>query len=117
MGIKIPQITKPKWLRLELLALFAISGLVLVFTVYFSLARYLGFSSEMLDLGNMSQAVWSATQGKPLVYTSINGPLSRIAWHGELIYYLLAPLYALIPSPVTLLVFQGILVYIMRLYQ
>jgi uncharacterized membrane protein len=88
------------------LLFFAIS-LAFAYTAVFSVIRYLGFNAEMLDLGHMSQAIWSATQGQPLVYTYINGPASDLAKQSEFIYLLLMPFYALLPSPITLLVLQA----------
>ncbi len=74
------------------------------------IARYLGYNAGMLDLGNMSQAIWSATQGQPLVYSSPRGMnLSRLSGHAELIYFLIAPLYALWPDPRTLVIVQALL--------
>jgi uncharacterized membrane protein len=55
----------------------------------------------------MSQAIWSATQGKPLVFTQFLGSTSRLAGHAEVFYFLLAPLYALFPRPETLLIVQA----------
>lgn len=83
--------------------------LVLGGLVWLSIARYRGYNIGMSDLGNMSQAVWSSTQGKPLVFTSEHGPLSRLAIHVELFYFFLAPFYAIFPSPAMLLVFQAML--------
>ncbi|NJN66859.1 MAG: DUF2079 domain-containing protein, partial [Chloroflexaceae bacterium] len=77
--------------------------------LWLSLARYQGYNAGMLDLGNMSQAVWSGTQGKPLVVTFPDGPLSRLAHHVELVYYLFVPFYALWPDPQLLLTGQALL--------
>jgi len=77
--------------------------------VWLSVGRYRSYNAGMLDLGNMSQAVWSATQGRALECTYGDGTLSRLAHHVELIYFLLAPLYAAFPSPITLLVLQAVL--------
>jgi uncharacterized membrane protein len=74
-----------------------------------SIMRYRAYNAGMQDLGNMTQSIWSATQGKPLEFTFRNGPYSRLAHHVEVIYFLLAPLYALFPSPITLLIFQSLL--------
>lgn len=74
-----------------------------------SAATYLGYNAGMLDLGNMSQAIWSVTQGQPLVFTSEDGPTSRLAVHVEFIYYLFALPYALWPSPLLLLIAQAVL--------
>ncbi len=73
------------------------------------IASYMGYNSSMLDLGNMSQAIWSATQGQPLVFTYINGPTSRLSLHVEIIYFLLALPYALWPDPRLLLIIQAAL--------
>jgi uncharacterized membrane protein len=77
--------------------------------VWLSVLRYRGYNFSAFDLGNMSQAVWSAGQGRPLIFTSEGFPWSRLALHVEIFYFLLAPIYALWPSPVTLLVIQAVL--------
>jgi uncharacterized membrane protein len=75
-----------------------------------SIARYLGYNAGMLDLGNMSQAIWSATQGQPLLYSTAQGAnASRLSGHVEAVYFLFAPLYALWPDPRLLLVVQAAL--------
>ncbi len=75
-----------------------------------SIARYVGYNAGMLDLGNMTQAIWSATQGKPLLFTQPPaGTVSRLAGHFEVIYFLLALPYALWPDPRILLVLQAAL--------
>lgn len=74
-----------------------------------SVMRYTGYNAGMLDIGNMSQAIWSVTRGRPLEFTYVSGNFSRLGHHVELIYAFLAPLYALWPSPITLLVFQTLL--------
>lgn len=74
---------------------------------WLSILRYTGYNAGMLDLGNMAQAIWSGTQGKPLVVTFPDGPLSRLALHGELIYYAFVPLYAVFPDPRLLLAIQA----------
>ncbi len=88
------------------LALIAAGGML----TWLSLARYAGFNAGMLDLGNMAQAIWSATQGRPLMYSDPAGvSLSRLTGHVELIYFLFAPLYALWPDPRLLLIAQAAL--------
>ena len=74
-----------------------------------SILRYLAYNAHMFDLGNMTQAIWSSTRGRPLEFSYRDGILSRLALHAELIYFLLTPLYALFPSPVTLLLTQALL--------
>lgn len=90
--------------------LFTLCGFMVLGALgYLSVARYRGYNVLMSDLGRMSQAVWSGTQGEPLLFTSSDGPTSRLGLHVEVIYFLLVPLYALFPSPITLLIIQAAL--------
>lgn len=57
----------------------------------------------------MGQAIWSVGQGQPLIFTTEGVAWSRLALHVELIYFLLVPLYALFPSPITLYLVQAAL--------
>ncbi len=77
--------------------------------LFLSVQRYRAYNAHMLDLGNMAQSVWSATQGKPLTFSYNGRSVSRLALHVELVYFLFAPLYALFPSPITLLTIQALL--------
>jgi uncharacterized membrane protein len=84
--------------------------LVSLMLSWLSIARYVGYNAAMFDLGNMTQAIWSGSQGQPLLYSRPEGfAASRLAGHVELGYFLLAPIYALFPDPRTLLVFQALL--------
>jgi uncharacterized membrane protein len=76
---------------------------------WLSIARYMGYNAGMLDLGNMAQAIWSGTQGEPLVYTKSSGPFSRLSGQFELFYFLFVPFYALWPDPRLLLGGQALL--------
>lgn len=72
-------------------------------------ARFHGYNSGMLDLGNMSQAIWSVVQGQALRHTNPAGNVSRLGGHVELIYFALAPWMGLWASPVVLVVAQAVL--------
>jgi uncharacterized membrane protein len=76
---------------------------------WLSVLSYKGYNLSAFDLANMSQAIWSATQAEPLIFTSEGFRWSRLALHVEMFYFLLAPVYALLPSPLTLLVIQAVL--------
>ncbi len=91
------------------LLLIMLMGLVGVMMTALSIARYRGYNTAMEDLGNMAQAIWSGTQGQPLLFTYFCHPVSRLGLHAELLYFLIVPLYALIPSPITLLTLQAVL--------
>jgi uncharacterized membrane protein len=90
-----------------ILALFII--VVGVMLALLSVQQYRGYNDGMNDLGNMSQSIWSATKGLPLEFTYNNGQLSRLGLHVELIYFVISPLYALFPDPITLLILQSFL--------
>ena len=87
-------------------------GLMLAFggmLTTLSLMRYVGYNAGMLDLGNMSQAIESVMRGQPLVFTYLDGNMSRLALHVEWFYFLLAIPYALWPDPRLLLMIQAAL--------
>jgi uncharacterized membrane protein len=96
----------------RIVPLAALVGLMMVLggmLVFLSVARYVGHNAGMLDLGHMSQAIASVRRGEPLVFTYLQGPMSRLALHVEWFYLLLAPLFALWPDPRSLLVAQALL--------
>ncbi len=75
---------------------------------WLSVARYQAYNIGMYDLGNMAQAIWSASQGEPLLYSRPEGMrASRLAGHVELGYLLLAIPYRLWSDPRLLLVIQA----------
>ena len=83
--------------------------LITVMLATLSVLRYISYNARMFDLGHMAQAIWSSTRGRPLEFSYRGETLSRLALHVELIYFLLTPLYALFPSPITLLLVQAFL--------
>lgn len=94
------------WVKVVLPLVIIFVGVMLA---TLSVQVYRGYNDGMNDLGNMSQSIWSATQGRPLEFTYMNGQLSRLGLHVELIYFLIRPLYALFPQPTTLLILQSFL--------
>jgi uncharacterized membrane protein len=70
-------------------------------------SRYEDFQFARFDLGNMVQAVWSTAQGRPLEATDMAGEQSvRLASHVDPILVLLAPVWILAPSPLSLAAVQ-----------
>ena len=68
---------------------------------------YLDFRLARFDLGNMVQAVWSTAQGRPLEITDGGGEqMIRLGSHVDPILVLLAPLWMLFPTPLTLAAVQ-----------
>lgn len=75
---------------------------------FLSIRRYTAYNAGMYDLGNMAQSIWSATKGHPLTFTCRGAQHTRLAFHVEFFYFLIAPVYALFDSPVTLLILQSV---------
>lgn len=90
--------------------MLGLSLLIFICLAWLSVARLNGYNMGGFDLGNMSQAIWSVSAGRPLVFTTEGFAWSRLAFHVELFYLLLAPLYALWPAPSLLLIIQAALV-------
>lgn len=92
----------------------AVGGLAAVFAATFialSLLRHRGFFTARYDLGNMTQAVWSASRGELFTVTDPAGAqVSRLGAHVEPILGLFAPLWRIWPSPEMLLVVQAVAV-------
>ena len=77
-----------------------------------SVARHRAFFTGRFDLGNMTQAVWSTTQGRPLETTdaATGEQFVRLGAHVDPILAVFAPLFWVWPSPEMLLVAQAIIV-------
>jgi uncharacterized membrane protein len=66
------------------------------------------FETGRFDLGNMTQAVWSTVEGRPLDVTELGGDqISRLGAHVDPVLALFAPLWLVWPSPTMLLVVQA----------
>ena len=89
--------------------LFLIFILAFVVLGSLSILRYEGYNAAILDLGYMSQAVWSASQGDLLLVSYPQSIQSRLTGHSEIIYFVVAILYKFFPDPKTLLLIQSFL--------
>jgi len=70
-------------------------------------SEFVEFRLARFDLGNMVQAVWSTAHGRPLEVTSGTGDqMVRLGGHVDPILALLAPLWLLAPTPLTLAAVQ-----------
>ncbi len=75
-----------------------------------TVCRYLTQSTPNYDFGIFSQMFYyMKTTLQPLVTCERDMLLSHFAVHASPIYYLFLPFYALFPSPVTLMICQGVL--------
>lgn len=59
-----------------------------------------------IDLANLNQAVWSTVAGHPYHMTTQEGITSRLGLHVEPILLAMIPLYAVAPTPKTLILVQ-----------
>ena len=74
-----------------------------------SVLRHEAFATGRFDLGNMTQAVWSTTQGRFLETTDLSGTqISRLGAHFDPILAVFAPLWWLWPDPTLFLVTQAV---------
>jgi uncharacterized membrane protein len=71
-----------------------------------AITRHAGYLSHRFDLGNMVQAVWSTSQGRPLDMTdgSTGEQINRLAAHIDPILVLFTPFWWIHPAPETLIV-------------
>ncbi len=92
--------------------LFGMTILYIAYFTWISFLRYDHFYTGRFDLGNMAQTVWNTTQGRIFQFTNPDGVeiVSRLAFHADFLLILLAPFYALFPTPKTLLFIQTVVV-------
>lgn len=80
--------------------------IILLYTAFFSITsvlKYNSFSYNDFDLAAHVQTIWSIGHGS--IYNSILG-VPFIGDHANLIFFLIAPIYKLIPHPILLLLLQ-----------
>lgn len=97
-----------RWPWLVLLA----SGLLFVSVIVTtSLGYHAELKTQMNDVGNADQAIWSASQGDLwMIQSNTNSgeTRSRISVHANFLFYAIAPLYRLFPDPRLLLALPGL---------
>lgn len=104
-------------------ALVVVALLAAAFAAFFIVdvsLLHAGYMTHAEDLGIYDQAMWNATRGHGAFFhqticdvvgdTNCLGDIPRTAIHFEPILLLVAPFYALIPSPLTLVVIQALVV-------
>ena len=89
--------------------------MVVFFVVSFALSwlRAIEFQTTTWDQGLYQQALWSTMHGRPFYETAdveTGGYGSLLQVHTVFVFYLLAPLYGLLPSQVTLFAVQSAVV-------
>jgi uncharacterized membrane protein len=108
---------------LAIAALVVVALMAAAFATFFIVnvsLLHAAFQTHAEDLGIYDQAMWNATHGTGAFFhqticdvigdTNCIGDVPRTAIHFEPILLLIAPFYALIPSPLTLVVIQALVV-------
>lgn len=97
--------------RLTLLIIVLFAACMAAYLITAALMRYLAYNSPCYDFGIFSQMYYSMkTTGLPVTTCERETPMSHFAVHVSPIYYLLLPIYIIIPRPETLLVSQVLIV-------
>lgn len=92
----------------ELLIVFIASIFFSVIYSIFSILKFLALDASGWDLGIHAQVLWTTLHGS-FFYSNLIGQ-SLLAEHFAPFEFLQVPLYALFPSPISLLIFQAIFV-------
>jgi|GEM_PF-398406 len=100
------------WIDRHATVLMAIAtGLAAAAFGVVGIIHHLGLRTQLHDLGHMEQSIWDVVHGYWSMPNSDPIPYqSRFFVHANVIFYLLAPLYALLPSPLTLLLLGALAV-------
>lgn len=97
------------WLDQHAHALMIVGAIVFaVFFSYLGILNHWGLRTQLNDLGHIEQALWSITQGDFTMAVSDPTFESRLVMHSNIILYLVAPLYALLPFSETLLILSAV---------
>jgi uncharacterized membrane protein len=74
-----------------------------------AILRHVSFHSGRFDLGNMTQAVWSTTHGRPLETTAMGGEqFVRLGAHFDPLLAVFAAPWVVVPSPLMLVGVQAV---------
>jgi len=97
--------------RTPVIVTVILSVLAFLLLCVWTVSRVYSFSAPTYDFGIFSQMFHSMrTVGQPLTTLERDGLMSHFAVHVSPIYYLLLPVYAIVPHPATLQVLQALIV-------
>ncbi|MCC6178133.1 MAG: DUF2079 domain-containing protein [Chloroflexi bacterium] len=101
-----PRLHVLDWASASTLAAWTLTGLAFLAFSWFAVAQHLTFHTRARDMGIYAQVLWNTAQGRPFASTLLQDNGLHIAEHVAPVLALLAPLYALAPTPILLLVVQ-----------
>ncbi len=96
--------------RQGLVGLFLLLLVYNAFFITYAWQKHAAFQTAGFDLGNYEQALWNTLRGKPLALTTVPDITSNWQIHFEPVLLLIAPIYALFPTPRALIVLQTIFI-------
>jgi len=86
--------------------LWSTAAVVGTLYLYVALLRHQAFESHGFDLGIFTNAMWNLTHGNGY-FSSVKGGINLLADHQSPLFWVLAPLFWLVPRPETLLFAQA----------
>src|SRR6267142_915697 len=86
--------------------LWSAAGVVGALFLWVSLLRHRAFETHGFDLGIFTNAIWNLTHGNGYV-SSVKGGINLFSDHQSPLFWVLAPLFWMIPRPETLLFAQA----------
>lgn len=102
--------------RAYFIALAVVWVLIFAYGIYFSalsVQRHRAFLTNASDLGQIDQAVWNTSQGRPLEFTRRTGEQSvRLTDHVEPLFVLISPVFYLYDNVEALLILQSFVIAI-----
>ena len=102
--------------RVYFIALAVVWVLIFAYGIYFSalsVQRHRAFLTNASDLGQIDQAVWNTSQGRPLEFTRRTGEQSvRLTDHVEPLFVLISPVFYLYDNVEALLILQSFVIAI-----
>jgi uncharacterized membrane protein len=106
------------WGAGELIAWLTLLSFMLAYALFFgwlSLREYWAYQMHALDMGNMGQAAWNTVHGHPFQFTNMRlsyhgieawDTTTRLSFHVEFAFPLIALTYVIYPHPESLLILQ-----------
>ena len=107
--------TSPRGFLLDAAILGVLMAAYALLFGWLSLMRYWGYQMHALDMGNMGQAAWNMVHGHLFEFTNMRLPYhgieawdttTRLSFHVEPLFPILALVYLIYPHPESLLVLQ-----------
>jgi uncharacterized membrane protein len=92
--------------RAPMRALWSAAAVVGALYLWVALVRHHSFDSHGWDLGIFTNAMWNLTHGHGYI-SSVKGGINLFADHQSPLFWVLAPVFWLVPRPETLLVVQA----------